>query len=202
MHKYTQEEKEFMINFVPGHSYSEIQQEFISKFGWAITKSQIKSYIGYNKLKTGRNGRFKKGVIPHNKGKKMPEKVYEKAKATMFQKGNKPYNYKPIGSERVTKDGYIEVKVKDTGRWVLKHRYVWENEKGEIPQGYIIIFKDGDRKNVDINNLLMVKKDINVLINSCGLNRYMGELKETAVNIAKLKKSITNSKKKIRNENR
>lgn len=36
------------------------------------------------------------------------------------------------------------------------HRYVWEYYNGEIPKGYHIHHKDGDRTNNDITNLLAV----------------------------------------------
>ena len=38
------------------------------------------------------NGRFEKGHIPANKGKKMPEEIKEKVKHTFFKKGNRPHN--------------------------------------------------------------------------------------------------------------
>ncbi len=41
-HKYTLEEVDFFVNFVPGHSYKEIQAAFIMKFGWEITLTQVR----------------------------------------------------------------------------------------------------------------------------------------------------------------
>lgn len=56
---------------------------------------------------------MKNGNIPFNKGKKgyMSAEQYEKCKQTMFKKGNIPANHRPIGSERVGKDGYILIKI-------------------------------------------------------------------------------------------
>lgn len=85
-HKYTLEEQQFMYSYVPGHSYAEIQKAFTEKFGWEITKGQIKSYIGNHHLNTGRTGCFEKGRIPENKGKKVSKEAYEKQKPTMFKK--------------------------------------------------------------------------------------------------------------------
>ena len=65
-HIYTEEERDFMYSFVPGHSYNEIQNAFIEKFGWQITISQIKGYIGNHHLNTGRTGKFQKGHTAHN----------------------------------------------------------------------------------------------------------------------------------------
>lgn len=199
-HKYTETEKEFMREFVPGHSYLEIQSEFIKKFGWEITKGQIKSYIGNNKLNTGRTGRFEKGNIPQNKGKKMSKEVYNKVQTTMFKKGNIPHNYRPVGSERITKDGYIEIKVKDPNKWKLKHRVLWEEINGDIPNDCIIIFKDGDKKNISIDNLIMIKKSVNAIYNRMGLSYCDKELKETTIKLAELKLSTSKAKKKIKIE--
>ena len=61
--------------------------------------------------------RFKPGVPPFNKGKKMedyctPEAIARSAR-TRFKAGHRPKNWRPVGSERVSKDGYIEVKMRE-----------------------------------------------------------------------------------------
>lgn len=186
--KYTKEEREFMKEYVPGHSYEEIRRAFTERFGWQIATNQVKSYIGNHKLNTGRTGRFEKGITAHNKGMKMSPEVYEKAKGTMFRKGNVPKNYKPVGSERVdTKDGYVLIKVKDPNVWRLKHRVIWENAHGKIPKGCVILFRDGNKQNITLDNLIMVKKGVNAALNNSGLVKYTGELKETAIRLAELK---------------
>lgn len=195
-HKYTDTEKAFMEQFVPGHSYCEIQKAFIKKFNWNISINQIKGYIGNHKLNTGRTGYFEKGHVPANKGMKMPAEVYEKAKNTMFKKGHAPNNYRPVGSERINKDGYIEIKIKDPKTWMLKHHFVWQQAHGEIPKDSVIIFKDGDKQNVALDNLILVKKSINAVLNQTGLYKNTGETKETAIKIAELRKELTKAKKR------
>ena len=65
----------------------------------------------------GRKTRFKKGTPAHNKGKKQTEfmtaKRIGRSKLTRFKKGNKPFNHKPIGSERIT--NHINRKRKNEG---------------------------------------------------------------------------------------
>lgn len=39
MHKYTDLEKAFMRDFIPGHTYKEIQEAFIKKFNSGISQS-------------------------------------------------------------------------------------------------------------------------------------------------------------------
>ncbi len=38
----------------------------------------------------------------------------------MFAKGNVPPNHRPVGSERISKDGYIEVKVAEPKQVEIK----------------------------------------------------------------------------------
>ena len=194
-HKYTDEEKQFFVEFVFGHSYKEIQQEFIIRFGWEIKLSQVRAYLKNHKLKTGRTGYFPKGNIPQNKGKKMPPEVYEKCKGTMFKKGNIPKNHRPVGSERINRDGYVEIKIAEPNKWILKHRLVWQQAHGPIPKGQIIIFRDNDKTNVVLENLLLISQSENLIINRNDLSGTIDETKDTAVSLAKLV-CVTNQKKK------
>lgn len=39
---------------------------------------------------------------------------------------------------------------------VPKHRYVWEDAYGVVPDGYDIGFRDGNRRNCSLDNLYLV----------------------------------------------
>lgn len=195
-HRYTDEEKTFMQEYVPGHSYREIQKAFIDRFGWNITIDQVNSYIGNHKLNTGRTGYFEKGHIPNNKGKKGV--CASGCEKTWFKKGNIPKNHRTVGSERINKDGYVEVKVEEPNKWKLKHRVIWESVNGKIPKGYVVIFRDNDKKNTNIENLILVDRGTLATLNKTGLCNYNGEFKETAINIAKLKSSQNKAKRRNR----
>lgn len=194
-HQYTTEEQKFMTEYVPRHSYREIKKAFTEKFGWEISLGQIKSYIGNHHLSTGRTGQFQKGQKPHNKGKKGI--CADGCEKTWFKKGHIPKNYRPVGSERVNKDGYVEVKVADPNKWKLKHRVVWEAVNGKIPKGCIIIFRDNDKTNINIDNLLLIKRGIHAVLNHTGLCEYSGEFKETTIRIAELKVASSKAKRRI-----
>ena len=196
-HKYTDEEKAFMTRIVPGHSYAEIQKIFTDRFGWEISTGQIKAYIERYHLNTGKTGRFETGHIPSNTGKKMLAEVYKKAEPTMFKKGHLPSTYRPVGSERINKYGYIEIKIQDPATWKLKHRLVWENMHGTIPKDSIVIFKDGNRQNVTIDNLILIKKSINAVLNNSGLAACSGEFKEAAIKLAELKMATFRAKRNL-----
>ena len=186
-HQYTAEEQKFMEEYVPGHSYREIQKAFTEKFRWEISLVQVKGYIGNHHLNTGRTGRFEKGqagLFRFEKGT-----CAAGCEKTWLRKGHRPENYRPVGSERVNVDGYVEVKVADPDRWKLKHRAVWESVNGEIPKGFVIIFRDNDKTNTDIENLMLVRRGTHAVMNHTGLCECSGEFKETAVRIAELKRA-------------
>lgn len=197
-HKYTDEEKKFMEEFVPGHSYKEIINAFSEKFGWEITKGRLNAYIANHHLNTGRTGYFAKGHIPPNKGVKgICAPGCEKS---WFKKGQLPTNYRPVGSERINRDGYIEIKVNDPNIWKLKHRVIWEKANGEIPQGNIIIFRDNNPINCSLDNLIMIKKRENAIINHSNLSHLTGEYKDTAVILSKLNLASADIKRNRKNK--
>ena len=167
---YTIAEREFLKRYIPGHFSYEIQSAFEERFGRCLTYAQIKSFKGNNKIRSGVNTTFKKKHVPANKGKQMSAEQYAKCKGTMFKKGHSPQNYRPVGSERVNVDGYIEIKVKDPNKWNLKHRLIWEEHNGEIPQGKLVIFRDNNPLN--------------------GACEYKGLEKEVLLNAIRLKNAI------------
>jgi hypothetical protein len=135
----------------------------------------------------GANYRFKKGQTPMNKGVKMTPETYAKASATMFKKGIVPMNVKYDGYERVSKDGYLEVRV-SMGKFKAKHRLIWEQHNGPVPAGMIVVFKDRNPMNATIENLELITRGENMLRNT--VHRYPAELKETIRTLNKLKKTI------------
>lgn len=198
--KYTDEMKQFILENYKGRSNQELTDLFNQKFNTKITKERMKCYKGNNKLDSGLRFRFKKGHIPYNKGKKMSKEVYEKTKHTMFAKGHIPANHKPVGSERIIKDGYIEVKVAEPSKWKLKQRLVYEKHKGEIPKGSTIIFLDGNRLNFDINNLKCVTRSELLYLNRNGLSN-LNEITETGILMARLDSAKNKRKKKLSDKN-
>lgn len=179
----------YMKQIIPGHEESEIRTMFLGKFSIELSKSQIKNFKSRYKIRSGTNGgRFQKRQVSHNKGKKMDPKVYEKVKRTMFKKGNIPHNHREVGSERISKDGYYEVKVAEPNKWELKQRLVYEEYYGvTLTNNDVIFFLDGNRQNLDINNLRKITRAELVRFNQSELKTENPEINEIALNIAKLK---------------
>jgi hypothetical protein len=198
--KYTDEMKQFILDNYKGRYNQELADLFNQKFNTNITSRTIKSYKANNKLNSGLTGKFRKGQTPHNKGKKMPKEVYEKVKHTMFAKGNVPPNHRPVGSERISKDGYIEVKAAEPNKWRLKQRVVYEEAKGKIPEGCPIIFLDGNKRNFDIENLRCITRSELLYLNCNGLNNS-NEITETGILMARLDRAKNKKKQELKDKN-
>ena len=192
MNKYTDEMIEFLKEVTPGKTYKEITELFNKKFNLGVTAEIIKSFLSRKKIHTGTRGcLYKKGSIPWNKGKR----GCMGANKTSFKKGNRPKNWKPIGSERII-DGYTFIKIADPRKWALKHRIIWEEyHKKKIPKGSVIIFADGDKSNLSIDNLICVTKNELKVLNQCRLISSVPELTKTGLNIAKIRIKLAELRK-------
>lgn len=181
-HKWTNEEKEYLASIVKGRTYKEITKKMNDKFEYDFSEEQIKGFMFRNKLITGIGGHFKKNHTPWNKG----SKGLTSANKTSFKKGIIHFNYKQVGEERIDKYGYIQVKVAEPNVWDLKHRVIYREHYGEIPNGYNIIFADGNKMNFDIDNLILVSKAEMLILNTNNLRFEDKELTKVGVNIAKV----------------
>jgi hypothetical protein len=199
MCKYTDEIRKFIEDNVKGISSKELAESINNVFETSFSASQIKSYKGNHKLSSGLTGRFKKGNIPFNKGKKG---CYGKGcEKSWFKKGHTPINHKPVGSERIeSKDGYTLVKVKEPNKWEPKQRVVYRKHHGEIQKGNKIVFLDGDRTNFNIDNLIAISGEELLIINSNNLIQQNTELTETGILIAKVIKQKNVCRRKIINK--
>ena len=121
------------------------------------------------RFKHGNKTSFKPGNKPWNAGLKGWDSGGRSAE-TRFKKGNKPHQWKPIGHERITDEGYLQRKVADTGQskrdYVNVHWLLWIEHHGEIPEGMIIVFKDRNPQNIVIDNLECISRSENMRRNT------------------------------------
>jgi hypothetical protein len=126
----------------------------------------------------GKAYRYPKGNVPANKGVKGIS--YPGTEATQFKKGEKPHTWRPIGTERHSKEGYLQRKMTDTGvtrkDYVAVHHLVWREHHGDVPEGYRVTFKDRNKANIVIENLELVS--IADMMRRNTLHNYPKELAE------------------------
>lgn len=135
--------------------------------------------------------RFKAGQTPWNKG--LSFDCGGRSVETRFAPGSMPHNNVPVGTERVTDDGIRQRKVRDDGpahrRWKSVHSLIWEEAHGEIPPGHLVVFRDRNTKNIQLDNLELVSRAENMRRNT--IHRYPPELKSTIRQLSKLKRAIS-----------
>lgn len=192
MHYYTTGEIEFLREITPGRSNKEITEMFNKKFGLNQSKKAISAIRKKYKISTGLTGQFEKGFTPWNKGLKG---LQMGGKETQFKKGNIPINYRPVGSERINVDGYTEIKVADPNKWRLKHQVIWEEHHGKIPKNHNVIFGDGDKSNLNIDNLLLITKAQMLYLNRHGLIKNDVDITKIGITLADLSAKIIERKK-------
>lgn len=198
--KYSVEQRAFLESYIPGHHFKEIVEEFNRRFPERqITVSIIKSYCSNHNIKTGVRSNFEKGHVPHNKGKNqtdyMTAAAIERTKATRFQKGHDNIRQRPVGSERVSKDGYIEIKVAEPNKWRLKQQVEWEKYHGPVPQSHVVIFLDGNILNTHIDNLALISRATLLKLNQRGWKAEYPEITRVYINILELEEKARRSER-------
>jgi hypothetical protein len=126
----------------------------------------------------GRAHQFKPGQQVWNKGTHFT--AGGRSAETRFKKGRpatEARNYVPIGSLRLSKDGYLERKITDdpniypARRWVAVHRLAWIEANGPVPPGHIVVFRPG-MKTVDVDAITADKVECISLVENMRRNSY------------------------------
>jgi hypothetical protein len=197
-HHYTAAEIQFLERKVAGRSYAELAELFNRRFGTSLSFSQIRAACQNRGLVNGRDTRFRPGAIPPNKGKKgyCPPGC-EKG---WFKPGHRPHTWKPVGSERINGDGYIDVRIRNPSgktwkNWKAKHRIIWEKAHGKIPRGHVVIFADRNKLNFSLDNLLLVSRKELAVMNVRGLISGHGDLTKAGKAVADIKLLIAERKR-------
>jgi hypothetical protein len=186
---FTPEQDQFLRENYPLFTLVNLTDALNIRFGTVKTTFQVRVYLHNHGITCGRTGCFEKGIVPWNKG----VKGYMGPNVTSFKKGQIPNNYKPLGFERVTRDGYIEIKIAEmnpyTGfpeRFRQKHVFVWEQAHGPVPKGHIVAFRDADKFNCDLDNLMLLRRNELLLLNQHKYNEAPDEVKPTILALARL----------------
>lgn len=150
--------------------------------------------------------RFKKGQTPANKGVKRPGWAPGRMRDTQFTKGQKGWNWKPVGSVR-TIDGYQYTKVSDVRRvpytvnWKATHILQWEALHGPVPEGHALKSVDGNRLNIDPANWTLISRSVLPRLNGgrlgrIGYDKAPSELKPTIMAVSQLEHAVRRQKRR------
>jgi HNH endonuclease len=160
--------------------------------------------------RVGVASRYKKGNISANKGLRRPGWAPGRMAETQFKKGARSgiavKNWRPIGTILADGEGYLRIKVREgrkgeaygfgnTKIWPLLNRHVWEQHKGPIPPGHVVIFKDKNRAHCDIDNLELMSLVDNMRRNT--VHNLPPELKQVIQLTGALKRKIRNREEKL-----
>lgn len=195
---YPEEIKKFIEDNHNGIGPKDMAEMLNKKFGMSYTMAQMKSYYKNHSISSGIDGRFQNGHTPSNKGRKgyrVPgcEKGW-------FKKGGTPINHKPVGSERVDVDGYTLIKTAEPNIWMPKHKVIWMEKNGSVPEGYVLTFLDGNKGNITLENLTLITMAESLEITRSNLRSNNPELTKTGILIAKVKIARSKHKKIIKRE--
>jgi hypothetical protein len=186
---YTSEQADFIIQGYSRLTLPELHAAYNLHFDETRSLGQIRCFLHNRRILSGRTGQFEKGSVSWNKGKK----GYMGPNATSFKKGQLPHNHTRLWTERISKDGYIEISIPErnpyTGfpqRYKLKHIWLWEMHNGPVPSGHALIFKDGNRQRVELENLMIVTRSELLSLNLHKYSETPDELKPTVLQLAKL----------------
>lgn len=145
---WTKEEDELLIEIYPNNNMeyvlSQMQGRNESQIYNRVNTLRIKKSESYRQIQlkelaekcfnseASKLNRFKKGDSTWNKGLKGWN--LNQDKSTLFKKNSLPHNTMP-------------------NVWISKQAKIWLDAGNEIPEGYKIVFKDGNRDNVCLENL-------------------------------------------------
>lgn len=173
---YTPEMIERIKEIVPLWSYKKCAEMMSEEFNYKFTSSMIEhkaNRLGVRKPNNGAN----------NLDPRSPS-------INWFMKGRPSLNTKPVGTETVMryKDGriFVTVKIGMPNKWEFKHRLVYKEHYGEIPDGYMINFADGNHLNFEPDNLILVNKGENIMLNKYKLRFNDKDLTKTGLTLSKL----------------
>lgn len=156
MKRWTGHDDDLLTQLYPHHANSEIAR----LLGCTVpaVKNRARS-LGLRKpIASTNTGCFQPGQTPWNKGTHFV--AGGRSAETRFKPGARPHTWRPIGTDRLSKEGYLQVKLRDTGctrrDYIPVHHLVWELHRGPIPAGMRVTFRDGDKTRIAINNLELV----------------------------------------------
>ena len=187
---------EYIYENYIGVGPTEMTERLNEKFGTTYTVSQLQGFYANRKLNSGLTGRFEKGRPSMTKG--MKRTCSDKCSKTWFKVGGIPHNKLPVGTVIKKNDGYLWRKIKDGCKgWKQEHLLVWESANGPVPEGCHVGFKNCNKENVALENLMLLTKSENSQLNNRKLRFSDPKLTELGLMITKLDIAVKEQAKKV-----
>ena len=140
----------------------------------------------------GAHTRFKQGQKSWNKGTHFT--AGGRSAETRFKPNQKPHNTVPVGTTVMATIGYLKTKVAEPNCWKFTHHIAWEAVNGPIKKGMMLVFKDGDVMNCEVQNLELITKQEHLARHT--IHNYPPELREVINLTGALKRKINNHGKR------
>lgn len=184
---FTKEQEEFLKKNAIGTGNETLTNLFNKEFETNFLVTQVIAWKNRNAVSSGLDGRFEEGREPWNKGMKG---LNTGGEAGWFKKGQAPINCRPVGSERITVDGHVEIKTADPSDWRHKHVVVWEKHNGPVPENHVVVFLDSNKENITLDNLMLISRSELVRMNQEDFFFNDPELTKAGLNIVRLNNKI------------
>jgi hypothetical protein len=172
-HLFSSDEILFLEKNFNEYHFPELTKLFNKKFGLAASEDSVKKICHHHNLSNAAKGKEAAAIgstAIYNKS------VYVKIRSR--KKGE------PI--------------LKKEESWRKKHFLIWENAHGPIPEGHVIIFADNNKLNVSLDNLILVSKQEQMIMNIFGLIFSDPELTKTGLLVARLKLLASKSARELK----
>lgn len=180
---FTEEQATFIRENSDGKRDQELCDLLKKQFGVSVNWKQMANWRGNH------NARSKTSLCGWKKGKKA---------GVDFSQQKEFRNSLPIGSEIESK-GVVLIKI-ERGKWIPKHRYLWEKAHGPVPEKHVIIFADGNNRNFELENLMLITRKQLAILNRQKMLVEDESLRLSGIAYAKLTEKISDLSK-VKKEN-
>ncbi len=136
--KYTEKHRQFFRDFIPGHSCTEVAEEFNRRFDIKITPSQVHSYKSNNHIKSGSRRGLPPGeskLFPRNVRDFIRENNYGRTALEMAELLNRTFNTSYTAGQIKAIRAHMHIKSGLTGHFKKGHVPANKGRKGVYAKG-------------------------------------------------------------------
>ena len=182
-----------------------LTKAFNEKFGESRTENSIYEKCKELRLIVGNKNQQNRGWVHWGIGLTKEEfkshyKSEEDFKRGQFKPGCRSSSYTYQVGDEVNRGDYTFIKITDditvkpSKQWMAKHRWVWEQANGPVPNGYCIIFIDGNKHNMSLDNLRAVPRAVQGRVRQ---QQVEPKMIDAVIKIAELECAIHNKRSEL-----